>query len=264
MNTFMVRWLKLSLVAIVGCGFLAMIIYAFVNSDEIRSTQIEPPLITPPTEALKRRPDQPGGMQLPNRDKLVFDLLDSNGTPITPTTGIEQTGMSAEAPASDTTAGEPAADANMVVVNSNSTVTPVAAAAPVVPVATGAGAVSKTTSTPVAPVKIEVAKPATVVAKVEEPKPVAKVVEKPKPVEAKPVAKGGWGVQLAAVGSKADGDKAAAAAAKANPVLQKLTAHVVATPDGKRYRVQFAGAKDRAEAVAVCAKVKPCFPVQIQ
>lgn len=260
----MVRWLKLSLVAIVGCGFLAMIIYAFVNSDEIRSTQIEPPLITPPTEALKRRPDQPGGMQLPNRDKLVFDLLDSDGTPITPTTGIEQTGMSAAAPVSDTTAGEPV-DANMVVVNSGSVVTPVvsATAAPAVPAAIEVAAAPVATP---APAKIEVAKPMPVAVKEEASKPVEKVAEKPKPavVAVKPVAKGVWGVQLAAVGSKADGDKAAAAAAKANPALQKLTPHVVATPDGKRFRVQFAGAKDRADAVAVCAKVKPCFPVQIQ
>lgn len=248
MNAFMVRWLKLSLVAIVGCGFLAMIIYAFVNSDEIRSSQIEPPLITPPTEALKRRPDQPGGMQLPNRDKLVFDLLDSDGTPITPTTGIEQTGMSAEAPVSSTAELEPAPDSNMVEVKAAPVAAPVVAETPAAP------APVKAVEVPAAqPVKIEVAAKPVEPAKAEAPKPVA-------------AAKGGWGVQLAAVGSKADGEKAAAAAAKASPALQKLTPHVVPTPDGKRYRVQFAGAKDRTEAVAVCAKLagKPCFPVAIQ
>ncbi|NBV54237.1 MAG: hypothetical protein EBR79_00785, partial [Proteobacteria bacterium] len=78
MGPMILKWLKLSLVALVGCGFVAMVIYAFVQRDQIRSAQIEPPLVSAPEEAVKRRPEAPGGMEIPNRDKLVFDLLEND------------------------------------------------------------------------------------------------------------------------------------------------------------------------------------------
>jgi cell division septation protein DedD len=246
MNVFMVRWLKLSLVAVVGCGFLAMLVYALINRDEIRSSQIEPPLISPPSEALKRRPDQPGGMQIPNRDKLVFDLLDgdmSSSVPsLEPAQGMDGAGL----------AMNPVTSVNPVnAAPAAAVVTPTLVATPTAQVAVAATVASATAPVPVA--------------KIAEKAAVEKPVEKPQPVVEKKVS-GGWGVQLAAVGSKADGEKAVTRLSKDFAALKGLSGHVASTPDGKKHRVQFVGLKSRADAVAVCAKLmpkQPCFPVAI-
>lgn len=226
----MVRWLKLTLVVIVACGFLAMMIYALINRDEIRSSQVEPPLITAASEPLKRRPDQPGGMQIPNRDKLVFDLLDGGSGTVPGPVPAENSGLQV--------AEEPE----------------VAVVAP-----------SPTVVVEPSPTKVEekqvVQEPAAV------SKEPVKVVEKKEIAPATPRQASGWGVQVAAVGDRAAGDKAAAQLEKTYDVLKPLTARVVAAPDGKRFRVQFSGAKSRADAAAVCAKLvgkQPCFPVAIQ
>jgi len=107
---------------------------------------------------------------------------------------------------------------------------------------------------------------------VPEPAPAAEKalkMEKNSPQASAPVAKpaGAWGVQLAAVGTLADGKRAAAEMVKRYPALAGLAPRVTPAPDGKRYRVQFVGAQDRAAAAAVCAKLagkQPCFPVSGQ
>lgn len=250
MSTFLVKWMKFTLVAVVGCGFLAMAIYAFVKRDEIRNAQIEPPLISAQDEALKRRPDQPGGMEIPNRDKLVFDLLDSNST-VSGDSG--QMAMMADAADDDT--AEPAAGEGD---ETSATVAEVSVTAP------QAVAVAAEV-----PVKVEEPKKVEVPAAAPQPQPVAAapVVEKQavaKPVE-KPAAKtasGSWGVQLAAVGSAADGKRFADKAQKQYAALRDLRPNIEATPDGKAYRVQFIGVASREAAAAVCAKLgkQACFP----
>ena len=248
----MVRWLKLSLVVVMGCGFLAMMIYALVNRDEISSSQIEPPLITPPSEPLKRRPDQPGGMQIPNRDKLVFDLLDSSNTTLGGT-GVDAMREVVAEPASSTVTV--AEDAAPVTITTPATsveepkveIKPVEVAAPVSP-------------------KVEVKLAETPAPVVKTPE---KVVEKPveKPVEktaAKPTTGGKWGVQLAAVNTVADGNALATKAMKDFSVLSGLSPKVSQVPGAGKYRVQLFGFKDRDAAAAACAKLagkQGCFPV---
>lgn len=284
MSSFMVRWLKLSLVVIVGCGFLAMMIYALVNRDEISTSQVEPPLISPPSEPLKRRPDQPGGMQIPNRDKLVFDLLDSSNTElgdtgvamskdVTPTANV--TGAVAQE-VSDSVAAVEAVGMDV----ETTSATDVAPAAAPTSHGVSIGTLLNKITPPAVPVSsAQVAmKPAVVAVapkvevKVPEIKPVEKIVEKPvaKPVEKVPepkvvVAGGKWGVQLAAVNTVADGNAMTAKLAKEFTALKGLSPRVAPVPGGKRYRVQFVGAKDRDAASAICAKLagkQPCFPVQ--
>ncbi|RYG61140.1 MAG: SPOR domain-containing protein [Alphaproteobacteria bacterium] len=248
MSNFVTRWLKISLVVIVGCGFLSMMIYALLNRDEISSSQIEPPLITASAEPLKRRPDQPGGMQIPNRDKMVFDLLDSSSSTLDVTNG-----MAVDEDAPDD-------------------VSPIAQQ----PV----GAVSETAlETAVAPVikPVEQAVPVVAPAKVAEavsPQPkieekkAAEPVKKVEPIKTatKPVA-GKWGVQLAAVNSTADGNAFAAKASKDFAALNGLTAKISPVPGGGKYRVQFIGVTSRDAAAEVCNKLKGkqgCFPVSVQ
>ena len=255
MSNFVARWLKISLVVIVGCGFLAMMIYALVNRDEISSSQIEPPLITAPTEPLKRRPDQPGGLQIPNRDKLVFDLLDSSNTTLGETgMGTVQAEVSASAVA--------VSESVSVVSGIEETAAPVTASA----------SVPIQAILPVSPAQV-VEKAAPVVVKPEvkvevKPEPVAKPVEaKVEPKTEKAAATGKWAVQLAAVNTRADGDALAAKSLKDFPALKGLTPRISAVPGGKKFRVQFAGLKDRDAAAAVCAKLagkQGCFPVGAQ
>lgn len=247
MSPFLVRWIKFSLVTVVGCGFLAMAIYAFVKRDEIRSAQIEPPLIEAPQDALKRRPDQPGGMEIPNRDKLVFDLLDSDSTvtgPVNPLSLTTENGSQLSDEQLAVLGNEPVSGSQVMEAIAEPAAAP--AVAPAQPVA------------PVVPVAVAVEpKPVQPVAAAVEPKPEPKV----EPVKA---AGGSWGVQLGAVGSKSGADAAVAKLAK-NSALKGLNSRVVATPDGKNYRIQFVGVKDRAAASAICAKLgkaQACFPIQ--
>lgn len=258
----MTRWLKISLVVIMGCGFLAMMIYALINREEISSTQIEPPLITAPTEPLKRRPDQPGGMQIPNRDKLVFDLLDSSNT----TLGETGVGNAVAEP----TAASIAVSESIPVVSGISTavtektaeIAQVAPIQAVVPVSSVQPVVK-----PVEPTAVSTKLEAKPEPKVEAVKPVEKIVPKEEPKVEKVAAGSKWAVQLAAVNTKADGDAMAAKASKEFPALKGLTPRVSAVPGAKKFRVQFLGLKDREAAAAVCAKLagkQGCFPVGAQ
>lgn len=255
MNDFTARWLKMSLVALVGCGFLAMLVYALVMKDEIRSSQIEPPLLVAPDEPVKRRPDEPGGLTIPHQDKTVFDLLEhpsptdfTSATPIVVNRGNVVTATAAGAVA--------AIDAAEAVVDEKPSET---VAAPVEDVAVAA-------PQPIAAAKPVEAKPVEV--KPVETKPV--VEAKPAPVKApepvKAVASGGWGVQLASLGSQADADRAVEKF-KGTAALSGLSPKVVRADlgaQGIKFRVQFVGLKDRAAAVAVCGKMgkQACLPVE--
>lgn len=256
MDSGMAKWLKLSVVVLFGGGFVAMIVYALWMRDAITSAQIEPPLISAPDTPVKRRPEEPGGMDIPNRDKMVFDLLDT---------------------ASDASSGTVDGDAALAEQLAQAGLEPVApvipAAVPVVPSATQAVAVSVTAAPsatapvvspePVQQAKVEEAPKAEPKAEVKaEPKPAPKVAEDTKPAAKPATASGKWGVQLGAVGSEADAKKAAADFKKKYPALASLTTRVTAA--GKAYRIQFMGAADRDAAKAVCGKLgsQACFPVQ--
>jgi cell division septation protein DedD len=239
MNDFTARWLKLSLVALVGCGFLAMLVYALLMKDEIRNSQIEPPLLVAPEEPVKRRPDEPGGLAIPHQDKTVFDLLEHpSPTDFTSATPII---VNRAEPVSGTTAVSAVAaiDAAEAVVDEKVEEVAVAEPTPVV--------AAKPVETKPEPVKVE-------------PKP------EPKAEPVKAVASGGWGVQVASLGTQADADRAIANL-KGTAALKGLTPKVVKADlgaKGVKYRVQFVGLKDRAAAVSVCGKMgkQACLPVE--
>ncbi|HEX2858696.1 MAG TPA: SPOR domain-containing protein [Alphaproteobacteria bacterium] len=245
MGDLMMRWLKLSLVALVACGFIGMVVYALWMRDEIRSAQVEPALISPPDTAIKRRPDEPGGMAIPNRDKLVFDLLDEASTGVSAPAPAPVAGSVAELPLAG------AATPTMVV-----TVTTAATASPSAIPAIAPAAMPMPAAAPVENAKV---------AAPTQPVAVAETKPEPKPEpKAEPKAKsGGWGVQLAAVGSQADAAKMAASLQSKNAPLKGLT---IVTPDAGngRWRVQFFGIANKAAAAKVCSELgskQPCFPV---
>ncbi|MCA3244701.1 MAG: SPOR domain-containing protein [Alphaproteobacteria bacterium] len=261
MSPFLYKWLKLSLVSLVACGFVAMAIYAFLKREEIRTAQLEPPLVEAPTQALKTRPESPGGLEFPNQDKLVFDLLE--GTASTPADAV--TATAAEAVAAPATGAAAASSFAAVVASPTETVTPTTVAqvnekAPQ-PAATPVVKMPTVTPTQVTPPRAAPAETA------EASAPKATEVAKPvasKPDEAaaaKPV--GSWSVQLAAVGGQADAQATAKQLQAKFSALKPLAIRVVPAPGGQRYRVQFTGLATRAAAQSVCDKLgsQPCFPV---
>lgn len=251
MSPFLYKWLKYSLLALVAGGFVALAIYALIMRDDIKNAQIEPPLIEAPEQALKTRPEAPGGLEFPNQDKLVFDLLEGSAP-----AGV----VGASAMENDATGAAAA----------SSFASPTA----VVAETSSAASISVTAALPTEAVKpeavVEAVKPAVApkeTPKVAEVKPEPKAEPKPEPkAEPKtetPKLAGSWAVQLAAVGSKADGDKVAKQLQGKFSALQPLKIRIVPAPDGTRYRVQFVGLATRTAAQAVCDKLgsQPCFPV---
>ncbi len=260
MNYFVFRWLKYSLVVFVGCGFLAMAVYAYIKRDEIRATQVEAPLIASPEEALKRRPDSPGGMEIPNRDKLVFDLLDNNAghAGVSSTVAVYVSSVQAvtvNGPVDYASVSQVATSLSSSNVSQN-TVSPAAIVSAMDVVQNAVATPLVTIPTVVSPVgdikKVHVVSSSAQTA-------ISQYVEHSQKSSSKK-----WGVQLAAVGSKADGDKMAVSLKAKYPALKNLKPRIVPAPSGGRYRVQFIGVEDRTAATAVCSKLagQACFPVQ--
>lgn len=256
MDDFMARWLKWSLVALVGCGFVAMLVYALVMRDDIRSASLEPPLVEASDVALKRRPDEPGGLEIPHQDKVVFNLLDRpSDTSVAPLDDeqVADAGVTVppeSEPVDVTTTLVEAIESQTVEVSE----TPDAVA----------GVEEIAVVAPAAPVQAKPVEVATVAAK-EEPTPAPKVIAKTEPENVvKPVAKsGGYGVQLASVSGKADATKAMDKF-DANAKLAGLTGRIqnVEVKGKTYYRVQFMGLASRAEAESLCKKLAvTCLPV---
>jgi len=247
MSPFLYKWLKFSLLALVAGGFIALAIYALVMRDEIKNSQIEPPLVEAPTQPLKTRPETPGGLEFPNQDKLVFDLLENTAPSGT-------VGSSAIA----------APEATGAAAASSLASPSVAVEAPAAAAETSPTQVPVASNLPTEAVQPEAVAPAVKPAVAAKPAVVAETKTEPTP-EPKPATKlaGSWGVQLAAVGSKADGEKVAKQLQGKFSALQSLNIRIVPAPNSNRYRVQFVGLNTRNAAQAVCDKLgsQPCFPV---
>lgn len=72
--------LKWGTIAAVSFGFVFLVVYATIHGDALRADKLEPPFVSAPEKAVKTRPKNPGGMDIPNQDKVVFDLLKEGGT----------------------------------------------------------------------------------------------------------------------------------------------------------------------------------------
>lgn len=252
MSMKILTWLKLSLVVLVAGGFIAMILYALFMRDSIRSAQLEPPLITAPDEPVKRRPDEAGGREFADQDKLVFDLLESP----TAAQSEEILGAIPKAPVGVSETLSPTVVASVTQsIPSPTTALPAETVQPTMALAQ-AQPVTASPSLKVSPSLVVAAQPAA------KPEPKFESKAETKPTTAL-VAPKGWRVQLAAVPSRDAGEKAAAALQKKFPVLKPYALYLEPTGKGTYMRVQFAGLKDRAAAAAVCSKLsgQACFPV---
>ena len=211
-------WIKRGIAAAVLLGFAGLLVFATLDrpSDD---ENITPPLVTAPDGSIKERPENPGGMEVPNRDKEVFDLLDVNGGEAVPTPSQAQVDA-AQVPVQATTAGT---EVVAVTQPQPAPVAPAPVAAAPVPTAKPVAASAPVAKTAPAPVKKA------------EPAPVAKTA----------AASGNWAVQLGSFRKKEDADKAAKTYASKFSSLLKGLDDVVKSADlgdkGTVYRVYFKG-----------------------
>ena len=231
-------WIKRGIIIGVVVAFAALLVYVTLDRDGMRDEDITPPLVSAPDSPLKERPLDPGGMEVPNRDKAVFDLLEVTADSPVPTP--------VPAPAPVVVAAAPAAATTPAATTS--------ASAPVVAAAASAPAPVKPAVPAPAPTPVAVAKPAPAPAVKPTPAPA------PKPVVAPKAAAGQWAVQLGSFKAAADADKAAATfKAKHAQLLQGLTPVVKAVDladKGTFHRVYFKGLTDQAAARSLCAQFK--------
>ena len=85
-------------VAIVAIGgFAGVLVYAYNKGKEVGSTAI-PPIIKAGPAPHKIRPENPGGMNIPHRDKAVYSQLAGNAPPRKSTRRVERLLPMPEAP----------------------------------------------------------------------------------------------------------------------------------------------------------------------
>ena len=77
-------WLKKAILVLAIAGFIAVIWYAAANRDSLNSEELSPTLVQAPKSPIKERPDAPGGMEVPHRDKEVFNLLEGEDEAVAP------------------------------------------------------------------------------------------------------------------------------------------------------------------------------------
>lgn len=70
------QWVKFSLMLLTLGAFISILIYVLVARDELTAANVDVPIVKAPDTPTKRRPENPGGMDIPNRDRVVFNLLE--------------------------------------------------------------------------------------------------------------------------------------------------------------------------------------------
>lgn len=230
---------RMAIVLAVGAAFLGILIYALVMREDIRTTEVDIPLISAPDTAVKRRPDAPGGLDFPNRDKLVFNLLDES---------VQGTG-------GDATAPTPPAPLDIIPAQPS--------VADVQPVITEPK-IAKIIAEDVQPTPKPTAKPVDSLANIitaEAKTPTPAPVQAVKPTPAPTPTKGEYGTQLASFVTKADAERALITFLKTHKsLLGALTGEVQAKDIGQgrgtRYRARFIGLPSRSAATQLCTALK--------
>lgn len=243
-------WLWVVLVLVLAGGAGAGWMYLQGDTAEVAASDGGVPLILAPKFKLKEPPVDPGGMKVPDRDKLVYDRMAGEGGE--QTGGVERLLPPPETPIEPPQVLEAQPAPVQEAAKAPEPVQPVVSQAP-----TPAPPPAPTAAPepPKAPVQIAEPKPAPKI----EPKPAPQVVSKPAPSSSfKATAPAGQGylVQLSAVRTEQAAKSEWARLVKANPdVLGALESVIVRADLGDKgifYRVRAGWFTSRAEAKAIC------------
>lgn len=252
-HTRLILTIALVLLAIAALGVAARQIFAPADDVSMPLTA-EIPTLTPGIDEGRNRPENPGGMQPPRQEQMVYDqmaggrdsapvrenLLPPAETPVPPRISYERPSQQAALPpapipgAQTSGAAEPA---------------PVVSSLP-----------APVTPPPASVVQPEPAKPAPNVAQTQPAPPVQPVVTAPTATAPKPAATGGaWVLQLASVRSEAAAKSEWARISRANnDLLTGLSSEIVKADLGTKgvyWRLR-AGSLDEARARSICQQLK--------
>ena len=224
------KWYRLVAVGAVGVGFFSLLVYTLVYKEAIRTAEIDLPVIKAPDTPVKRRPDHPGGMEIPNRDKTVYDLLAEEVRQPKQEVAVKP----ALAPQKEVVQ-QPKPEPKPVVAQKSPKVE------------------EKPKLAPVKQVEPKKAEPKAVVVKKVEP---IQEQPQPKPQEVK----GNWGVQLASFVANKDAEAALSKYKGKYTELSNLLPRVqkveLGQGKGVRYRAQFVGLAKKQDAQSLCNKLK--------
>ena len=235
---------------------LAGIVGWFVLSPQYASnTPGEIPVIRRPKDAIKVQPADPGGMEILNQDKTVYNIIDKKGAGDTP--AVETILPPPEEPQLPII--EPEVEVAPVAPSVPSTEKTIAAAEEIIKVETKAEPVKVVKEEAKEEVKVE---PKVEVKPAPEPKEAApekiNIPEKA-PVQTSVAAKGSWQVQLMASTNRKAVENSWASLSKKYPVL-KNHSYEIETADlgakGTFYRLQAGAFADRSGADALCKEIK--------
>lgn len=262
-------WLKwLSLIVVFG-GFGFLVWYASMNKDTLQSQAAQPELVEPQAGPVKVRAENPGGMEVPNRDKRVFDLLED---PSVKQAGVaENADVVCEAMGGDIVCNE----AMPKVTNIKRAEAPAAQPSGEEQLDLAREDIGniitqleeKPAEKPVQVAALHAPKPIQEKVKAPAPAPKPAAVETPAP-KASTVAPGQWGVQLASFRSEAEAEKGAKKMMAKHSILQNMEKRIqkADVKGSTYYRVQFFTSGGKAAAREVCKALKTagqgCFNVK--
>lgn len=251
--------LKWTIAAVAVFAFAGSVWYAYMRGAQDATGDTPPPLIKADPRPTKIRPDDPGGMQVPNRDKLVYERLTTDQ----PDKRVERLLPPAEAPVEKPVAklGQEAAGAP-IAVGTTEVVPPKVTAPPKPPPSR-----DTTLKLSLDPATGDVKPPADEAASSDAgpaataSAPAADVSAsppKPKAVPSKP--KTGYGVQLAALKDRAGvPNEWQRLQAAFGSILGKLDSHVERADLGERgvfYRLIAGRFADEARARKACEELQ--------
>lgn len=227
-------------------GFAGLVQYAYDRGRQAGGGD-RPPIVRADPSPHKIKPAQPGGMDVPNRDKQVYGRLDPDRAKprterlLPPPETPKPPRPAEDAPAAPTPAASKTAAS-----------TP-AASAPAAPTASAPAASTPAASTPAAPPQPPPAPPAR--------KPRAAPADAPPSAAAASARPGGYRVQLASVRDRAGATRTWTRLRKAhadllgrlNPRIQRRD---LGKPKGVFFRVQAGPLADAAAARRVCGALK--------
>lgn len=253
------RRLITSLVVLVALGGFVGIVWHAYNQGKAGGGDAVVPLLKAEDGPTKVRPDQPGGMDVPNQDKLIYDRLAPGGQIAAPQ--IERLLPPAEAPVARPPAPlAPAAPAPATAAPSDLQPPPLGERQ--VTTAPSPNAVPPQLPIPVAPPAPPQAVPPSQAPAAQAPRPVApaptqQAAVAPLTTTGAPIPSGAARIQLGAVRSADAAQKEWARLQTANrDILGGLTMNVVTADLGERgiyYRIQ---AGPAADATDLCNKLK--------
>lgn len=229
---------------ILGIGLAGIVSWFILSSDYTQTEDVDIPVVRRPQTAIKVQPADPGGMEILNQDKTVYDIVEKKETDDIKVENLlpppEEPKMPEDIIPTET---QPASEKEIkidVIETAEKIINNNEVKAPAQPKKE--------------PVKPE-AKPVVVEEKpVQQPKPV--VVEAPKPVE---IAAGSWQIQLISSPNKSAMEKAWKDMSKKYSALNGLP-HEIESADlgskGTFYRLKAGSFKDRAPADKICNSIK--------